>query len=114
MKDGRFLKFGEIIKRPVYAETLKTIGESGSADIFYKGKYADTIVKEVDEHGGNMQVDDLKEYRAKDVNPLLTKLGDLKILAAPPPAGGAVLINVLKILQGNECFCCVLNLKSFL
>ena len=49
-----------------------------------------------------MKLDDLMEYEARNVTPLFTNLGDLKILAAPPPAGCAVLINILKILKGKE------------
>ena len=101
-KNGKFLELGDILRRPVYAKTLEEIGESGSADIFYTGKYASTIVREINDKGGIMKLDDLMEYEARNVTPLFTNLGDLKILAAPPPAGCAVLINILKILKGKE------------
>ena len=43
MPNGKFIKDGDVIKRTKYGNTLKKIANSGSADIFYKGKIAEQV-----------------------------------------------------------------------
>ncbi|KAL9951555.1 hypothetical protein ACROYT_G044239 [Oculina patagonica] len=101
--NGRFIKEGDVVKRTKYGRTLKKIAESGSADIFYTGEMAKQVVKDVRSVGSKISLKDLKEYKATEVKPLETVLPGVKgykILTAPPPAGGAALINILNILKG--------------
>ncbi|KXJ15360.1 Gamma-glutamyltranspeptidase 1 [Exaiptasia diaphana] len=97
------LKEGDLLKRPVYAKTLKMIG-SASADIFYNGDFTEEIVKEINAEGGIFSVDDLKEYKSVDEKPLEANIGHMngsKLLSVPPPAGGgAVMSQALEILSG--------------
>ncbi|XP_022798792.1 glutathione hydrolase 1 proenzyme-like [Stylophora pistillata] len=101
-RNGRIIKEGDIIKRTKYGKTLSKIANSG-ADLFYTGKIANKIVKDVKSIGSCINLRDLKEYRATEVEPLEVSLPGVKgykLLTVPPPAGGAALINILNILKG--------------
>ena len=59
---GNYFKVGDIIRRPKLAETLQKIGQSGTSDIFYKGKMGQSIVKELSERGGIITEEDFRNY----------------------------------------------------
>lgn len=101
--NGKFIEDGDIIKRTKYGNTLKKIAKSGSADIFYKGKMAEQIVKDLRSIGSTISVEDLENYQAIKVKALETALPGVdgyKIMTVPPPAGGVALIDILNILKG--------------
>ena len=50
MPDGSIAKKGDVIKRPLYAKTLRRIAEEGPAT-FYNGSLAEDIVKDIQEGG---------------------------------------------------------------
>ena len=62
-KTGKFFKKGETIKRPMFAKTLKQIGENGTSDIFYYGSLGEKIVKEIQSLKGIITMEDLKSYK---------------------------------------------------
>ena len=62
-KTGQFFKKGETIKRPMFAKTLKQIGENGTSDIFYHGSLGKKIVKEIQSLKGIITMEDLKGYK---------------------------------------------------
>eukprot|EP00794_Sanderia_malayensis_P007866 gene7866-8716_t len=97
--NGKLLKTGDILKRPVLAKTFKKIAEKG-ADEFYKGKMAAQIVKDIQEAGGFMTLTDLSGYRAIEKGPLRTKVNGLEMLSTPPPGSGALISLALKIMSG--------------
>ena len=59
---GKNFKEGDIIKRKKFANTLTEIGESGSADILYTGSMGEKIVKEIQELGGIITMEDLNNF----------------------------------------------------
>ena len=59
---GDFFKEGDEIKRKKFAKTLTEIGESGSADILYNGTMGEKIVKEIQELGGIITMEDLNNF----------------------------------------------------
>ena len=59
---GDFFKEGDEIKRKKFAQTLTEIGESGSADILYNGTMGEKIVKEIQELGGIITMEDLNNF----------------------------------------------------
>ena len=62
-KTGKYFKKGETIKRPMFAKTLKQIGENGTSDIFYYGSLGEKIVKEIQSLKGIITMEDLKSYK---------------------------------------------------
>ena len=61
-------------------------------------------MKDLRSIGCNITLEDLKKYKATEVKPLEASLPGVKgykLLTVPPPAGGATMINILNILQGE-------------
>lgn len=96
---GKLKKLGTIIKLPKFARTLEIIRDD--PDSFYTGELAKDIVKDIQEHGGIITLDDLKNYKVKTRIPLQANMGDYTWYTNPPPGSGAVLSLILNILKGN-------------
>lgn len=101
--DGGLPAVGALCKRPDLAETLRTIGRDG-IDAFYHGAIADEIVAAVGAAGGSMTLDDMREYRVRELKPLRSRYRDFEIVGMPPPSSGGVaiaeMLNILD-LAGN-------------
>ncbi|CAH3149698.1 unnamed protein product [Porites lobata] len=101
-RNGKLLKKGDLLRRPQLAKTLQFIARAGSAEPFYNGKMSKSLVKEVQEAGGVMNLNDLKNYRVKFRPVLKSKLDDMTLLSCPPPTAGPVLALTLNILDGYK------------
>lgn len=99
LKNGEPLKEGEIFRNPDLAKVLETLAESNSADAFYDGELARKIADAFQKNGGLVTTRDLAEYRAREVEPLSLKWGNLTIHTAPLTAGGLTIVQILNILQ---------------
>ncbi len=99
--NGKGWKQGDIFKQPELARTLERIVES--PDDFYTGKMAREIAKFMQEGGGIMTLDDLRNYEVIDRMPVRGTYRDHEIISAPPPSsGGIALIATLNILEGFD------------
>ncbi|KAL5214522.1 hypothetical protein ABZP36_003674 [Zizania latifolia] len=96
--NGDILKVGDVCRNTRLARTLKVVAEKGP-DAFYKGAVGDQLVKDIQEVGGIITMEDLKKYQVKVRRPLSESVMGLTVLSMPPPsAGGAGLMLVLNIL----------------
>ncbi|ORX99340.1 gamma-glutamyltranspeptidase [Basidiobolus meristosporus CBS 931.73] len=96
---GKVLKAGEVVRRLRYANTLEAIATRGP-DEFYKGGLANTIVNAIQKAGGIITLEDLAAYSAVSTPPLVGYYHGHKVISAPPPASGAVVISALNTLEG--------------
>ena len=81
------------------AETLKRIADYG-IDGFYSGKTAELIVSEMNDNNGLISLEDLKNYDSVYRKPLTGTYRDKKIVSmGPPSSGGALLIQMLNMLE---------------
>ncbi|KAL2332802.1 hypothetical protein Fmac_014015 [Flemingia macrophylla] len=94
---GKLLKTGDMCYNKKLAETLRTISEDGP-QAFYGGLIGLNLVKDVQNAGGILTTEDLKNYTVKEKDPISTHFLGLKILGMPPPSGGPPLILLLNIL----------------
>lgn len=102
LRNGEVPELGTVIKQPDLAKTLKRIARHG-ADGFYRGKVAQALVAGVQAQGGNWQLDDLAQYRVKERAPLVFQYRDYRLVSAPPPSsGGVVMATVFNILEGYD------------
>lgn len=98
-KDGLPLAAGDLLKQPNLAKLFRLIAERGPR-AFYEGPVADAIVAAVNRNGGNMTLDDLKNYRMEVRTPLSGTYRGYKIYSMPPSSsGGAHLIQLLNIME---------------
>ena len=84
---------------PKFARTLERIRDDPGS--FYNGSLAQDIVKDVQEGGGIITLEDLKNYRTKVRTPLSETMGNYTWYTNPPPGSGAVLSLILNILKGK-------------
>lgn len=98
VKEGDW-KAGDILIQRELAHTLQRIGERGRAG-FYEGETADHIVAEMERGNGIINYDDLKTYRAKWRDPVVSTYRGHRIVSMPPPSsGGIALIAMLKSVE---------------
>lgn len=106
LKGGEFYDEGERFRQPELAATFARLQRFG-ANEFYEGETARLIVADMKRNNGLMTLDDLRGYVAKERTPLRGNYRGHEIISMPPPSsGGAVLIEMLNILEGYD-------LKSF-
>jgi gamma-glutamyltranspeptidase / glutathione hydrolase len=102
LRDGKFYREGEMLRQPELAATLARLQKKGPRE-FYEGETARLIAEEMERHRGLITADDLREYRPKERVPLRGNYRGHEIISMPPPsAGGAVLIEMLNILEGFD------------
>jgi gamma-glutamyltranspeptidase/glutathione hydrolase len=96
--DGKPLKLGQIQRQPDLARTLQRLGKGHAG--FYEGRTARLLVKGVRANGGIWTLDDLRNYKVVEREPLVGQYGDYRIITAPPPSsGGVALIAMFNILS---------------
>ena len=92
-------KAGERFKYEELAQTLERIRDNGSYE-FYNGETAKHIVSYVQELGGILSLDDLRNYRAQWRKPITFTYKDYIISSMPlPSSGGICLAQILKSVE---------------
>lgn len=99
LRDGKFYEEGETFKQPDLAQTLARMQKDGAKE-FYTGKTAELIAADMKTHDGLITLEDLKNYLAKEREPLKGTYRGYEIISMPPPSsGGIVLLQVLQMLE---------------
>ncbi|HEY6802367.1 MAG TPA: gamma-glutamyltransferase [Pyrinomonadaceae bacterium] len=102
LRGGKLYQEGEIFRQPDLAATFARLQQSGPNE-FYEGETARLIVADMKRHNGLMTMEDLHGYVAKERTPLRGNYRGHEIISMPPPSsGGAVLIEMLNILEGYD------------
>jgi len=102
LKGGALYKEGEFFRQPELAATFARLQRFGPNE-FYEGETARMIVADMKRNNGLMTLDDLRGYVAKERTPLRGSYRGHEIISMPPPSsGGAVLIEMLNILEGFD------------
>ena len=100
-RNGDYYKQGEIFRQPDLAKTLERIAEK--PDDFYHGSLARELAAAMQKGGGLITSDDLARYEVKEREPVRGTYRGYEVISAPPPSsGGAVLIEILNILEGYD------------
>jgi gamma-glutamyltranspeptidase/glutathione hydrolase len=90
---------GDTFRQPDLAATLSRIRDRG-ADDFYRGVTARMIVDDIRANGGIVTAADLEQYEPTIRQPLRGTYRGYEVLSMPPPSsGGAVLIEMLNMLE---------------
>jgi len=96
---GRPPAVGDRILRRGLAKALRALAEQGSG-AFYQGPIAAAIVDAVRAADGILTLDDLRNYRVVERQPLRARLDRCEIVTMPPPSsGGVCLIEALNVLE---------------
>ena len=97
--DGKPWKKGQKFIQKDLAKTLKKIARYGR-DGFYSGTVAQLIVQEMKRGNGLITKEDLHNYESKYRPPILGTYKGYEIVSmGPPSSGGALLVNMLNMLE---------------
>ena len=88
---------GDLLIQKELAQTLTRI-KNNKRDGFYVGETADMIVKEINEGGGIITHEDLKNYNSVWRDPIVGYYKSHKIISMGPPSSGG--IALLQLLHG--------------
>lgn len=80
------------------AQSLEAIGRGGS-DAFYRGPLAQAMVNDVRAGGGILTIEELAEYEARELPPLVTDHHGYRVLTNPECGGGITAVEMLNILS---------------
>ncbi|HEY0083108.1 MAG TPA: gamma-glutamyltransferase, partial [Pyrinomonadaceae bacterium] len=102
LNGGRYFKEGDTLRQPELAATFARLQRGGARE-FYEGETARLIAEDMSRNKGLMTLADLRGYEAKERVPLRTTYRGYEVISMPPPSsGGAVLIEMLNILEGYD------------
>ena len=68
----------------------------------YTGSLAEDIVKDVQEAGGIITLDDLANYKVVRRKPIMDEIGDLTLYTMSAPTAGPIVVHILNILKGES------------
>jgi gamma-glutamyltranspeptidase/glutathione hydrolase len=102
LNGGKFYNEGDLFRQPDLAATFARLQSAGPNE-FYEGQTAKMIVDDVKRHNGLITLADMRGYVAKERQPLRGNYRGHEVISMPPPSsGGAVLIEMLNILEGYD------------
>lgn len=102
LNNGNFYNEGDLFRQPDLAATFARLQRSGPNE-FYEGQTARMIADDMKRNNGLITMADMKGYVAKERAPLRGDYRGYEIISMPPPSsGGAVLIEMLNILEGYD------------
>lgn len=99
--NGRGPEVGEIMKRPVLADTYRLLAEKGR-DAFYEGEIADKIDAFMRENGGYLRKKDFAEHASEWVEPVSINYRGYDVYELPPNGQGIAALQILQILEGYD------------
>ncbi|HRN72804.1 MAG TPA: gamma-glutamyltransferase [Ginsengibacter sp.] len=94
-------KAGDTLIQTDLANTLKRIQKEGAKG-FYEGETAKLIVEEMQRGGGIISYDDLKNYQAKEREPIFFDYKGYQILTMPLPSSGGIIVE--QMLKMSEMY----------
>ncbi|KAJ3693681.1 hypothetical protein LUZ60_009161 [Juncus effusus] len=100
---GKLLLANETCYNPKLGDTLEEIANKGP-DVFYSGSIGENFVRDVNNSGGIITMEDMREYKVKISKAMeVDEIWGYKLLGMPPPSSGTVsLALVMNILQSYK------------
>jgi gamma-glutamyltranspeptidase / glutathione hydrolase len=101
LNGGKFYEPGDVFVQADLGRTLDRIAKLGAKD-FYEGETARLLAADMQQHGGLITMEDLKQYAAIERKPMLGKYKGYDIITSPPPSSGGVgILQMLGVLEGT-------------
>jgi gamma-glutamyltranspeptidase/glutathione hydrolase len=96
--DGTPKRPGDLVRNPELAQTLASIAQDG-VESFYTGALSRRIIADMEAHGGLLSATDLAGFAPRRLDPIRVAYRGRIISVPPPPAGGIVVTEILRILE---------------
>ncbi|KAK9444706.1 Gamma-glutamyltranspeptidase [Metarhizium brunneum] len=100
---GYRVRYGEIMTRKRYADTLENIADRGP-EAFYTGAIAEATIQALKRHNGSMEMGDLENYSIVRRNPVKIQYRNHSLTSINAPSSGVVALSALNILGGFPDF----------
>lgn len=97
-KDGESYHFGDIVRLPDHAKTLRLTAETNT-DAFYKGEIAQALTAQSQRDGGYFTMEDLSSYEPEWVDPISVNYRGYDVWEIPPNGQGITALMALNILK---------------
>lgn len=98
-RSGAPLQTGQRLVQKDLAQSLRLISQQG-AKAFYEGAIAQKIVAEMAPHANALSLQDLRDYKVAEREPVRGSYRGYQIVTMPPPSsGGAHLIQILNMME---------------
>ena len=102
LNNGKFYNEGDLFVQTDLGATFARLQQRGPNE-FYEGQTARLIVDDLKRNNGLITLADMRGYIAKEREPVRGMYRGYEIVSMPPPSsGGAVLIEMLNILEGYD------------
>ena len=92
---------GQIFRNPDLANTLRAIIKNGRKG-FYEGEIAHTIADFVQDQGGFLSYNDLKNHKSEWIEPVFTNYRGYDVWELPPNGQGIAALQILNLLEGYD------------
>lgn len=100
LRAGQPHEAGQRLVQKDLAKTLRLISQRGAAG-FYQGPVGRALVASSRAGRGILSQEDLDQYRARELAPIECDYRGYRVISAPPPSsGGVVICQMLNILEG--------------
>lgn len=96
--DGAPKRLGAHIRNPELADSLRLVAREG-AETLYTGDLSRRLIADMQRHDGLLSADDLAKYRPEQREPLRIDYRGYTVATPPPPAGGIIIAEILRILE---------------
>ena len=101
-KSGDPYQSGDVFKQKKLAKALKLVRDKNIKG-FYQGKVAEDLVHAVNNYGGSMSLEDLKNYKVRWLKPIEKKFMNYTVYSMPPPSsGGIVIASALDLIHQQK------------
>ena len=98
-KNGAPMKPGDLLVQKDLAHSLRLIARDG-AKAFYEGEIAHKIAADMAKNGNAMTLQDLRNYKVVEREPVRGTYRGYEVVTMPPPSsGGAHLVQILNIME---------------
>ena len=102
LNNGKFYNEGDLFVQTDLGATFARLQQRGPNE-FYEGQTARLIADDMKRNNGLITLADMRGYVAKERAPVRGTYRGYEIISMPPPSsGGAVLIEMLNILEGYD------------
>ncbi|MCI4383550.1 hypothetical protein PGIGA_G00027830 [Pangasianodon gigas] len=91
-------KHGQVMTNPNLARTLQELVLHGRTG-FYEGRIAQAVVDVVQENGGVMSLDDMKNHITTEITPIYIDYKTVRVWEVPPNSQGMAALIALNILE---------------
>ena len=101
-RPGSLVVEGDLLRQTALADVLERLAREGE-QWFYEGEFAHLVADLCRRDGGLLRLEDLREYRAENREPLALAYRGHRIWTNPPPSSGGILLGfALKLLEAMD------------